>query len=222
MTTPPPPPPPGSADWPSSQPSEPPPPDQPTQPNQPSHPVQPDQPWPPSQPPGDSGRQKWWTGGRILAAIVIVLVLMSGSAVVGFLAGSTWGTFDTFAEGFDIDGEGFPFDGDVPGFVPVDSPAAEGDVLRSGSQVSDVVEDRAVEHALTVESSRDVELEITAADFDTVLVVLDSSGEVVDADDDGGDDTNSALRISLPAGTYQVRVQPWGEGGGGSYTLAVD
>lgn len=194
--------------------------------------MEPAQPWPASQPAstGDgSGRQRWWTGGRILVAVAIVLVLMGGSAVAGFVAGTTWGTFDVidtfaddFADDFDVDGEGFPFDSDVPGFVPADAPADQGDVLRSGSRVSGVVADRPVEHALTVESSRDVELEITDADFDTVLVLLDSSGEVVDADDDGGDGTNSALRVSLSAGTYRVRVQPWGEGSGGSYTLAMD
>lgn len=153
---------------------------------------------------------------------MIVLVLMGGSAVAGFLAGSTWGAFDTFADGLDIDGEAFPVDGDVPGFVPVDSPAANGDVLRSGFSVSGAVDGRPVEHALTVESPRDVELEITDADFDTVLVLLDSSGEVVEADDDGGEDTNSAMRVSLSAGTYTVRVQPWSELASGSYTLAVD
>lgn len=212
MTTPPPPPP-SSSEWPSSQPT------QPTQPTQPA------QPWPPSTPAATGGGkrpQKWWTGGRIVAAIVIVLVLMGGSAVAGFVAGSTWGTIDTFADGFDVDGEGFPFDGDVPGFVPVDEPAEEGDPVRPGSQVSGVVADRPVEHELRLESPADVELEITDADFDTVLVLLDSSGEVVDADDDGGNTTNSALRLSLSAGTYRVRVQPWGEGSGGSYTLAVD
>lgn len=201
MTTPPPPPP-SPSEWPSSQPS------------------QPAQSWPPSKPAtsgGGGGRQKWWTGGRIAAAIAIVLVLMGGSAVLGFIAGTTWGTIDTFAEG-----DGFPFDGDVPGFVAADSPADEGEALRSGSQVAGAVQGRAVEHELMVESSREVELEITDADFDTVLVLLDSSGEVVDADDDGGDGTNSALRLSLSAGTYRVRVQPWAEGSDGSYTLAID
>lgn len=210
MTTPPPPPPPGSSEWPSSQPS------------------QPSQPWPASQPAsqpaatGSDGRQPWWSGGRILLAIVIVLVLMGGSAVVGFIAGTTWGTFDTIAGDFDFDEDGFPFDGEVPGLVSPDAPADEGDPLRFGAQVSGVVAERPVEHVLTVESSRDVELEITDADFDTVLVLLDSSGEVIDANDDGGSGTNSAVTASLSAGTYLVRVQPFSEGFGGDYTLAVD
>lgn len=205
MTTPPPPPDPSS--WPSSDPSRPEPPGQ-------------SQPWPPSQPAASgAGRQKWWTGGRIFAAIAIVLVLMGVSAVGGFLAGSTWGTIETLGEGF---ADGVDFGGDVPGFVPADSPAAGGEVLASGARVSDVVGDRPVEHLLTVESSQAVSLEIIDADFDTVLVLLDDSGEVVDADDDGGESTLSALELSVPAGTYRVRVQPWGEGDGGSYTLAVD
>lgn len=207
MTTPPPPPDPSS--WPSSRPSQPQPPGQP-------------QPWPPSQPqPAAShpGRQKWWTGGRIFAAIAIVLVLMGVSAVGGFLAGSTWGTIETFGEGF---ADGLDVDGGVPGLVPVDSPATEGQVLQSGARVSGVVADRPVEHLLDVASGRVVAVEVIDAEFDTVLVLLDDSGEVVDADDDGGESTLSALELSVPAGTYRVRVQPWGEDDGGSYTLAVD
>lgn len=220
MTTPPPPPPPppsDAGDWPASQPNH----SQPSQSPQPSQPSRPSQAWPPSQPSSpEGGRQKWWTGGRILAAIVIVLVLMGVSAVGGFVAGSTWGTIDTFADGFDTDGD-FPFDGDVPGFVAVDTPATEGEPVEPGSRVEGVV-DQPVEHALTLTGPRDVALEITDADFDTVLVVLDDAGEVVEADDDGGESTNSAMQVSLAAGTYQVRVQPWGEGAGGAYTLAVD
>lgn len=209
MTTPPPPPP-ESPDWPSSA----------TPPS--SQPSQSSQPWPPSSPASGGGRQKWWTGGRVVAAIAIVLVLMGVSAVGGFVAGSTWGTIDSFAGEFDLDEEGFPFGGDVPGFVSPDSPAAPGETLRPGSEVSDTVAGQPVEHPLTVESSRTVALEITSAEFDTVLVVLDSTGEVVDANDDGGNSTNSALSLSLSPGDYRVRVQPWGEGDGGSYTLAVD
>lgn len=184
--------------------------------------------WPPSQPPAQPASASWWTGGRILLAIVIVIVLMSVAAVGGFMAGTMQGSFSSFGGGFedfatdfDLDDLG-DFEAGVPGSVPVDAPAAQGDRIRLGAGVSGTVGDRPVEHVLRIPTGRDVTIEVVEAQFDSVLVLLDQDGTVVASDDDGGRDTNSRLGVELDAGTYLVRVQPWTEGDGGRYTLSVD
>ena len=192
---------------------------------QPPPPPQQDWPTPTGPPGGGGGRQRWWTGGRVVAAIVIVLVLMAGAGFAGFLAGAAWGGFDDVLA--DLESElGSDFDGgfssDMPGFTHLDTPVVEGAALRPGSSAGDVVGDRPVEHTLTLESSADVHIEVSEAEFDTVLVLLDADGSVLDTDDDGGGDTLSAIEASLSPGTYVVRVQSWSGDSGGSYTLAVD
>lgn len=175
---------------------------------------------------GNAGSQSWWTGGRIAVAIVVVLLLMAGAGFAGFLAGVAVGTtnsilddFEDF-EGFDpdLDGE-FDID-EVPGVTPLDTEVAEGSPLQPGGRVSGVVGDRPVEHVLDLPDGGDVDLEVTDANFDTVLLVLDASGVVVTSDDDGGQDRLSRITTSLEPGTYTVRVQSWG-GNGGGYTLVA-
>lgn len=193
--------------------------------------------WPSSAPSsGDATSGSWWTGGRIVAAIVIVLVLMALSAIGGFVAGTAFGAFDALG----IEGVEGPFDGemsgpaedlledfggfgdDVPGTMGLDAPAADGGPVEVGGQVDGELGERPVEHELEVPATRDVAVEVVEADFDTVLVLLDEDGEVVASDDDGGQGQWSRVEASLPAGTYVVRVQAWSGGTTGSYTLEVD
>lgn len=64
-----------------------------------------------------------------------------------------------------------------------------------------------------------------SADFDTYLIVGRMVGPLMDeikADDDGGGDTNSRLRVTLPAdGTYIVVAQSYAEDGAGVFTLGL-
>lgn len=64
-----------------------------------------------------------------------------------------------------------------------------------------------------------------SADFDTYLIVGRMVGPLMDeikADDDGGGDTNSRLRVTLPAdGTYIVVAQSYAEDGAGAFTLGL-
>lgn len=62
-------------------------------------------------------------------------------------------------------------------------------------------------------------------DFDTYLTVGRVVGPLMDevkADDDGGDETNSRMRVTLPEnGTYLVVAQSFAEDGAGAFTVAL-
>lgn len=196
MTTPPPPP--GQPDW------------------------QPD--WPATAEPTaqPQPQQSWWTGGRIAVAVVIVLVLTGGAGVAGFLAGLAVGSVETIIE----DGPDITFgdaDGFVPGLTQLDVDAASGPALGVGDLVAGRLDTEAIDHELTLSSGQQVVITLASDDFDTVLVVLDGDGALVDSDDDGADTgTDSQLSLDLDAGTYTVRVQSWGGSGTGNYSVTVD
>lgn len=61
--------------------------------------------------------------------------------------------------------------------------------------------------------------------FDTFLIVSRVVGPLVEevkSDDDGGDDTDSRLRVTIPhTGTYLVVAQSYSEDGTGAYTLGL-
>jgi hypothetical protein len=65
-----------------------------------------------------------------------------------------------------------------------------------------------------------------SADFDTYLVVGRVVGPLMDevkSDDDGGDDTNSRMRVTLPeSGTYLVVAQSFSEDGAGAFTVGLE
>lgn len=67
---------------------------------------------------------------------------------------------------------------------------------------------------------------LQSGDFDAYLQVARTVGGVTDymyTDDDGGTDTNSRLRFTVPeAGTYLIVAQSLGEDGTGAFTLALD
>jgi hypothetical protein len=64
-----------------------------------------------------------------------------------------------------------------------------------------------------------------STDFDTYLIVGRVVGPLMDelkSDDDGGEDTNSRLRVTLPAdGTYLVVAQSFSEDGAGSFSVGL-
>jgi hypothetical protein len=62
-------------------------------------------------------------------------------------------------------------------------------------------------------------------DFDTYLIVGRMVGPLMDelkSDDDGGEDTNSRLRVTIPAdGTYLVVAQSFSEDGAGAFSVGL-
>lgn len=67
---------------------------------------------------------------------------------------------------------------------------------------------------------------LQSTDFDTYLIVGRVVGPLMDelkSDDDGGEDTNSRLRVTLPEdGTYLVVAQSFSEDGAGAFSLGLE
>ena len=67
-----------------------------------------------------------------------------------------------------------------------------------------------------------VDLRLNSSDFDAYLVILDAKGNLVDQDDDSGGNTNARITELLPAGTYYVVAEPYGDyTAHGNYSLIV-
>lgn len=172
--------------------------------------------------------QKWWTGGRITVAVIVVLLLMGGAGFAGFVAGLAVGGSQSFIDEFEqLDGfedQGFDgeFGNEVPGTTPLDTPSTTGSDIRPGGTTEGFYDGTPVDHPLTVVDAGSVAIEVRSDDFDTVLVLLDANGDLVASDDDGTGGTDSLLRLDLEPGSYTVRVQPWSDFETGGYTLSVD
>ena len=61
----------------------------------------------------------------------------------------------------------------------------------------------------------------TTGSTDTEGAILDSSGTVLDDDDDGGEGGNFRVSVRVSAGTYYIEVKGWESATTGAYTLHV-
>ncbi|MCY3665403.1 MAG: DUF5050 domain-containing protein [Gemmatimonadetes bacterium] len=61
----------------------------------------------------------------------------------------------------------------------------------------------------------------TTGSVDTKGAILDSSGNVLDRDDDGGERSNFRVSASVSAGTYYIKVEAFSSSRTGDYTLHV-
>jgi hypothetical protein len=66
-----------------------------------------------------------------------------------------------------------------------------------------------------------LQVDLTSASFDALLVVTDRAMNVLYWDDDSGDDRNARIRRRFPAGEYIVWVLGYGSDAAGAYQLSV-
>jgi hypothetical protein len=77
-------------------------------------------------------------------------------------------------------------------------------------------------YEFSAESSAAVMITLGSNDFDTYLEVMDSAGNVLQADDDSGESLNSMLVFMPPqAGTYSIKVRGFEGDTSGAYQLAL-
>jgi hypothetical protein len=77
-------------------------------------------------------------------------------------------------------------------------------------------------YQLNVTADATVDLRLNSSEFDAYLVLLDAKGAVIDEDDDSGGNTNARITRALPAGTYYLVVEPFGDYlAHGAYTLTT-
>ncbi|NES73316.1 MAG: serine protease, partial [Okeania sp. SIO2D1] len=68
-----------------------------------------------------------------------------------------------------------------------------------------------------------ITISLESTEFDTYLAIVDSNNQVIGENDDiSGDNSNSALSVTLPRDdTYRIIVNGYDEKSWGSYTLMV-
>ena len=69
-------------------------------------------------------------------------------------------------------------------------------------------------------SSAPVSIDVTSSAFDSYVYLHNSSGVILDEDDDSGGGTNARIQATLSAGTYYIQVTT-SQSGLGDYTLSV-
>ena len=89
-----------------------------------------------------------------------------------------------------------------------------------GSSTSGSLSERDTDYFRVEMSSAGTLTAYTTGSTDTEGAILDSSGNVLDRDDDGGEGSNFRVSIPVSAGTYYIRVEGWGSVTG-DYTLHV-
>jgi len=80
--------------------------------------------------------------------------------------------------------------------------------------------DRKIVYSFTVNNTENYDFEIISATHDTFLRLFDTSGSVINSDDDGGSGTLSRMRGTLSPGTYAIEVSGFGSSVG-TGTLSV-
>jgi len=105
--------------------------------------------------------------------------------------------------------------------------------IASGVDVNDLLTDKDIptgqkgfarDYKINVQKDERLEISVNSGNFDTVLSLLDSKGEVVAENDDAvGDSTNSLIFFKIrQSGNYIVRVSSFGGSSGGKFTLRVN
>ena len=77
-------------------------------------------------------------------------------------------------------------------------------------------------YEFTLNTSQDLLVRLDSTDFDAFLRVLDSTGETVVANDDGGAETNSRLLFTFVVGTYRIEATTFSAEEEGAYTLSLE
>lgn len=74
---------------------------------------------------------------------------------------------------------------------------------------------------LSLAAPTTLQIDLTSAEFDPILVLTNDLGQWIAIDDDGGDYLNSRLVLTLPAGNYNVVASTFNSFATGQYQLAV-
>jgi hypothetical protein len=100
-------------------------------------------------------------------------------------------------------------------------PSGEGD-LQVGDSITEDASGN-VEYTISLEEGQSISIGVTSDDFDTYLDVLDSDGEIVASDDDGGEGFNSLLAFTAPdSDVYTLLIRSFAGDADGTFTLTVE
>ena len=77
-------------------------------------------------------------------------------------------------------------------------------------------------YAFEIPAGRTVQITMNSTEFDTYLALYDSSGALIDRDDDGGPGLNSLISRTLSVGRYAVLASSYRRTTAGSYQILLD
>ncbi|MGP1383496.1 MAG: CHAT domain-containing protein [Thainema sp.] len=101
---------------------------------------------------------------------------------------------------------------------------APGLITGELNQNSQVLNDGSYYNAYTFEgvTGETVIIEMSSHAFDTYLILLDSGGNLIVENDDGGGSTNSRIVLTLPSnGAYRIYANSYDAGATGQYSLSL-
>lgn len=117
-------------------------------------------------------------------------------------------------------------------FAQVRSSVYKPTAISSGAEIEDLLTDKDIptgqkgfarDYILEAQKDERLEITVTSGNFDTVLTLLDSKGDVIAENDDAASDTTNSLIFFKvrQSGNYTVRVSSFGGSSGGKFTLKV-
>lgn len=77
-------------------------------------------------------------------------------------------------------------------------------------------------YGLTLAATQEITISMTSSDFNTYIQLWEADGTFIEADDDGGDGTDSSLTITLDAACYRIEASSFATDVTGAYALSVN
>ncbi|HUN05738.1 MAG TPA: PPC domain-containing protein [Aggregatilineales bacterium] len=117
---------------------------------------------------------------------------------------------------------GVVIDAPAPTAAPVIEVPSTGEDIALGSSVEGQLDGTALSYRFEGSADQAILIVLTSDDFDPFLTLLDSSGTVLETDDDSAGNLNALIEFTLPADdTYTIEVGSFFDGARGAYNLSL-
>ncbi|MBN8590864.1 MAG: PPC domain-containing protein [Anaerolineae bacterium] len=117
---------------------------------------------------------------------------------------------------------GVVIDAPAPTAAPVIEVPSAGEDIVLGDSVEGQLDGTALSYRFEGSADQAILITLTSDDFDPFLTLLDSSGAVLETDDDSAGNLNAQIEFTLPADdTYTIEVGSFFDGARGAYNLSL-
>lgn len=117
---------------------------------------------------------------------------------------------------------GVVIDAPAPTAAPVMEVPSAGEDIVLGDSVEGQLDGTALSYRFEGSADQAILITLTSDDFDPFLTLLDSSGAVLETDDDSAGNLNAQIEFTLPADdTYTIEVGSFFDGARGAYNLSL-
>ncbi len=117
---------------------------------------------------------------------------------------------------------GVVIDVPAPTVEPVIEGPSNGESITIGDSVDGQLDGEAIAYSFEGGADQAILITLTSDDFDPFLTLLDSSGTVLETDDDGAGNLNAQIEFTIPADdTYTIEVGSFFDGARGAFNLSL-